>query len=124
MVALRKLTRKWELFVAAYDGDIGKAADSAGLNRSYARRLMVTNPNIMAHIRARQDEENAPLIATRQDRQRFWTETMKSDEESMRDRLKASELLGKSEADFTEKVDLGGTLKVTTTRKRFDGEND
>ena len=43
-----------------------------------------------------------PVIATRDERQKFWTDVMNSSSEEMRDRLKASELLGKSEADFTE----------------------
>ncbi|MCD6150032.1 terminase small subunit [bacterium] len=41
-------------------------------------------------------------VATRRERQVFWTKTMMDKEEKMSDRLRASELLGKSELDFGE----------------------
>ena len=52
------------------------------------------------------DEKTAKIkaesIATRKMRQQFWTETMQDKSKSMANRLRASELLGKSECDFTE----------------------
>jgi hypothetical protein len=51
---------------------------------------------------------------TRQERQKFWSDLMDSDE-NIRDRLKASELLGRSEADFTDKVQ--GELILTLEEK-------
>lgn len=45
-----------------------------------------------------------PKIANRQQRQEFWSSVMNDAEVDLSVRLRASELLGKSEADFTEKV--------------------
>ncbi len=43
-------------------------------------------------------------IVTRRERQEFWSTTMKDTTLIMKDRLKASDLLGKSEADFKTKL--------------------
>lgn len=63
----------------------------------------------------RQEDEHAGA-ATRQDRQRFCTAIMRDDKIPMRDRLKASELLGRSEGDFIERreseVRLQGPVKI------------
>ena len=50
--------------------------------------------------------KNDPLIATREDRQRFWTEVMYNEEVETKDRLRASEILGKSQGDFIERVEV------------------
>lgn len=108
------LTDKQQKFVDCYDGDIKKAAKKAGLSYDYARRL-VTKRHIVEAVRNRMDNEIRPeMIATRQERQKFWTDTMKDEEQSMRDRLKASELLGKSEMDFPNKTDvnLSGEIRL------------
>lgn len=42
----------------------------------------------------------------RDERKKFWSEVMDTAEKTG-DRLKASELLGRSEADFTDKIGLG-----------------
>jgi hypothetical protein len=41
---------------------------------------------------------------TRQQRQQFWSKVAGDESQEMKDRLRASELLGKSEADFTENL--------------------
>jgi hypothetical protein len=100
----RKLTLKQQKFVDCFDGNIKEAAAKAGLSYRYCRGL-VAKEHILEAIRNRQDTEVRPkTIATRQERQAFWTKTMRDKTAMMRDRLKASELLGKSEADFTENM--------------------
>ncbi len=54
-------------------------------------------------------ERKNQLIATREQRQEFWTAVMTDIEQDMRSRLRASELLAKSEGDFTEKVQVQDT---------------
>jgi len=99
------LTVKQQALVDAYDGDAKAAAKAAGMSYGYARILLTKHNKVREAIRNRQDTEvRPPNIATRQERQKFWTETMNSEEAAMRDRLRASELLGRSEADFTENV--------------------
>jgi hypothetical protein len=55
-------------------------------------------------------------VFSRQQRQAFWTQVVDDPKASMADRLRASELLGRSEADFTDNVNKTGeglTISVT-----------
>lgn len=113
----KKGSAKQEKFFSIYDGtNIREAAKIAELSYGYAR-LLVTKPSSQERLQERSKQECAPLIATRQERQEFWTETMRDKREEMKSRQKASELLGKSEADFTEKVQAETTL--TVVRKSY-----
>jgi len=51
-------------------------------------------------------------VATRRERQVFWTKTMMDKREKMNERLRASELLGKSELDFGEQKATNQSLTV------------
>lgn len=79
-----------------------------GYSDSYAETL--GGQVVYGNIRVKQaiDKEltkvEAKAVATRKKRQEFWTGTMNDDNAQMPDRLRASELLGKSEADFVEKT--------------------
>ncbi len=53
--------------------------------------------------------EVAAAIASRAERQAFWTKVMNDNERDLNARLKASELLGKSEGDFLDRVEVGTT---------------
>jgi phage terminase small subunit len=109
----RKLTNKQQRFVDTYAGNIKKTAKKAGLSYGYCRRL-VTKSNIFEAIRHRQDIEIRPkTIANRQQRQEFWTKVMRDENEDIRDRLRASELLGKSETDFVEHLVLDSEDALT-----------
>lgn len=109
----RAFTVKQQKFIDAYAGDIKEAAKKAELSYGYARRL-VTKSNIFEAIRHRQDTEIRPkTIANRQQRQEFWTKVMRDENEDTKDRLRVSELLGKSEADFVEHTVLGSDDALT-----------
>jgi hypothetical protein len=100
-----ELTVKQQRFIDCYNGNIKEAAQKSGLSYRYCRKL-VAKRNILSAIRTRQDTEIRPRqIADRQERQKFWTKVMNDPKKSMNDRLRASELLGKSEADFTDRID-------------------
>lgn len=110
-----KLTERQQRFVDAYDGNGTAAARAAGYSGNDATLAQVAHenlrkPEIMAAIESRNSGAKKARIATREERQSFWTKTMLDGEVEMKDRLKASELLGKSEADFTEKVKHSGVL--------------
>lgn len=112
------LTSKQQAFVDAYVGNgtsaaraAGYAGDDATLATTASRLLK--NAEVAAAIQRRnavvtqtkaEVAAAAGRIATRVERQAFWTEVMCDTKADIRDRLKASELLGKSEADFTENV--------------------
>ncbi|MBQ8091375.1 MAG: terminase small subunit [Pyramidobacter sp.] len=106
-----KLTEKQQRFVDAYDGNATQAAIAAGYSKKTARmmgRENLTKPYILAEIRNRETKRRTPMIASREERQAFWTEIMRDRHEKTQDRLKASELLGKSEADFIDRQELTG----------------
>jgi phage terminase small subunit len=122
--AERKLSTKQLKFIEAYVGNGVEAARLAGYKGSYktldaVARENLEKPRIKAAIRAREETEVRPLVATRQRRQEFWTLIMENPDEDIRARLKASELLGRSEGDFTDRSE--STLKVTAemTVKQF-----
>jgi phage terminase small subunit len=103
-------TPKQSRFIAAYDGNGTKAAKIAGYTGndktlSVTASHLLANARIVAAIQSRspQARNEKKSIATREDRQAFWSSTMNDVAVHMPDRLRASELLGKSEIDFVEK---------------------
>jgi phage terminase small subunit len=118
------LTVKQQQFVDFYDGNATQAAEKAGYrNPRQMGSENLSKPDIVAALKTREDRERNNKIWTRKDRQRFWTRVALGKEvhkeldndgnlieipPRMIDRLKASELLGKSEADFTNKLGVGG----------------
>lgn len=63
----------------------------------------IQEPKIIKAIENRDMVENSDTIMDRQERKEMWSEIARSDLEYTKDRIKASELLGKSECDFSEK---------------------
>lgn len=98
------LNARQRRFVEAFSGNACAAALEAGYAHANHGPRLMEQPLIVAAIRARESERLSALVATRLERQAFWSETMKNGDLEMRDRLKASELLGRSEADFTDKL--------------------
>jgi phage terminase small subunit len=112
-----KLNARQQKFVDVYAGNGTDAARKAGYKGTentlaQCARGLLRNSHIAAAIKARETKEVRPLIADRQARQSFWTEVMKDPDADMKDRLKASELLGKSEADFTENHNHKGAVSI------------
>jgi len=111
----KPLTIKQQAFVDCYTGSVKEAAKIAGLSFAYCRR-MVTYGHIQDAIRNRQAPNRAKHIATRAERQEFWTKIMNgkvSKTLSNNDKMRASELLGKSELDFGERKVVEGEVKHT-----------
>jgi phage terminase small subunit len=107
---VRPLTFKQQQFVELFNGngtDTARRAGYSGSEDALGKTAydLLRNPKIRKLIDARTQKKTSNIIATREERQSFWTETMKNPSVDMRDRLKASELLGKSQADFTESID-------------------
>ena len=112
---MKKLTPKQQAFVDVYAGNATEAAIKAGYSVKNARDMGCQNmktPAVKAAILAREDVESRVRIADRQTRQQFWTETMRNEGAELRDRLRASELLGKSEGDFLDRVETSGDLVI------------
>lgn len=109
----RGLNRRQELFCQAFaaGGNAAAAAREAGYSVKAADRIgerLLRNVEIAARIKALSEENDAKLIATSRERQQLWTSIMRDTRLEPKDRLKASELLGKAQGDFLERVALSG----------------
>lgn len=125
MTSTTRLTPKQQAFVDAYTGNGTAAARAAGYKGNDATLAQVASenlkkPEVLAAIQARNQVPAqvraavaaAGRIATRAERQAFWTKVMLDGSERTIDRLRAAELLGRSEADFTEKVLVTGKMTL------------
>ena len=105
------LSTQQKKFVQAYMGNATEAAKIAGYSEktaySQGQRLL-KKVEIKKAIEQRETKQTNKMIATREQRQEFWTKIMYDDEAEMKDRLKSSELLGRSQADFTDKLEATG----------------
>lgn len=103
------LTPRQKRFVELFDGNATEAARAAGFKNPnvYSNDLM-KKPEIVAAIRAREKERNAEGIMTREQRQIFWSMIARDTSQKTTDRLRASELLARSEGDFLERHELTG----------------
>ena len=104
-----KFTVKQQRFIDFYVGNATDAARKAGYKGNNITLAAVglenlEKPHIFSAIQSREKKRNKSSIKTRSERQEFWSNMMDSAEKPS-DALKASELLGRSEADFTDKVD-------------------
>ncbi len=106
-----ELTVKQKRFVELYDGNATEAAAKAGYSPKYANRIaaqLMDNEKIVERIRAKESERDAAEIMTREQRKIFWTAIARDESQSIRDRLRASELLAKSEGDFIDRREITG----------------
>lgn len=104
--AYSELTYKQKLFVDAYAGNVQDAAKAAGLSYDYCRQL-ITKSHIVAVIKNRDLVKPVPRsVLTRIQRQELMTEMATNPELPVMARLKALELLAKSEGDFIERRDV------------------
>lgn len=126
--AKQKFTIKQQRFIDSFDGNATEAARKAGYKGNEATLAQVgaenlRKPYITKAIEKREQKRTKGTIATREERQEFWTKVLLGKDQEpevisynsdgnavivkvppkMSDRLKASELLGRSEADFTDK---------------------
>ena len=101
------MTPKQKRFIEAYQGNASQAALDAGYSSRTAYSIgqeLLKKPEIQEAIQERERERLSVVIASREERQTFWSDTMRNPEEKMSDRIRASELLGKSEGDFLDRV--------------------
>jgi len=104
----REFTPRQKKFIAAYNGNGAEAARKAGYSPKCADRQaewLLRNPEIRAAIEKRETKTINKLIMDREERQAFWSEMARGEVPRTKadHRLRASELLGKSEGDFLER---------------------
>ena len=125
----KALSRKQLAFIDLYDGNLEQTALKAGYSKTCAKRTAIKNMhnNTIRHlIEQKRQIEIKPLVMDRIKRQEFWTKIILDEAIPIKDRLRASELLGKSEGDFLERVDLSGEtttrIKITRLNIAWEGE--
>ncbi len=122
------LTERQRRFCEAYSSNGGNGLDAArqaGYKRPDPQGAEnLGKPSIKAAIEKLRLATTNAAIMTRQERQAFWTQVARSKDQDMKDRLKASELLGKSQGDFINRTEItganGGPI-VSEVRVRFVG---
>lgn len=114
------MTPKQQDFVEHYAacGNATEAARLAGYKKPHVQGSQnLEKLSIQAALTALTEEVASKRIATAQERQEFWTAVMRADEgyeAEMKDRLKASELLGKTQTDFApEPVSVTNHIWIT-----------
>lgn len=122
-----RLSYKQKRFIDFYKGNATEAALEAGYSSKTAYSIGQENlkkPEIIKEIQIRNLRESVSKIANRQQRQEFWSKVMNDVEVDLSVRLRASELLGKSEADFTEKIigsfNVGLAERIKEARMRVE----
>ena len=133
-----KISPKHRLFIEAFDGNVAYAMRIAGYNGTdtYLKQKgeeLLSIPLIQKSIEDRKKyvANLKETIATREERQALWSQIMKNEDPYRKEekdengvpvaegniplpvRLKASELLGKSEADFIDKVDINHNVSLS-----------
>ena len=101
------MTGKQAKFISEYTKDFNatQVAIRAGYSPKTAYSIgqrLLKNVEVQAVMK----EHRKKFIADRETRQKFWTDTMLDKNEDMKNRLRASELLAKSECDFIERAEI------------------
>ena len=106
------LTERQRRFCEAYSANGGNALDAAR-TAGYAKPHPQGTENmqkpaiINALAKLRESTTNAAIM-TREERQAMWSQIARDTAEQTKDRLKAAELLGKSQADFIDRKEITG----------------
>ena len=126
---MAKLSEKQLKFCEVYAANGGNAT-AASRDAGYKQPNVQGAQNlaklgIQEYIKELTEKIKSARVATARERQEFWTEVMRGKAETftdddgnvicgtkMADRIKASELLGKSQMDFIEVVKIDGVISI------------
>ena len=114
LMTKRPFTTKQQRFIKLFNGNIAETCKMCEICLAYGNKL-VNDSRIQKKLKERENNRNAKHIKTRQERQQFWSDKMDAAKKES-DQLKASELLGRSEADFTDNTKITGDLTVEIVR--------
>ena len=112
-----KLTEKQKRFADYYvkTGNATQSAIKAGYSKNTARFIgneNLTKPNIAEYIKVRNKKLESERIADMTEVKEFWSKVLRNSNDDMRDRLKASEYLGKTNGAFLDRVEHSGEVKI------------
>ena len=118
-----ELNSKQRAFVEAYDGNGKETAIAVGYSKKTAEQQasrLLSLVKVKEAILEREARENKDRVATRVERQEFWTKMLNDPEVRPADRLKASELLGRSQADFTDRKEIEVDQRFSEAEQQAD----
>lgn len=108
---MKQLSDKQLRFIELYAGNATEAATLAGYSKPHqAGFRCMKNVDICRLIQDKRSQEVVEGIADRQRLQKLWTDVAFDKDESMKERLKSSELLGKSLGVFLDKTEHSGSV--------------
>ena len=109
------MTDKQVKFITEYTKDFN--ATQAAIRAGYSPKTAYSQGQRLlknAEIQRVMNEHRDKGIADRETRQKFWSDTMQDNQEDMKNRLRASELLGKSECDFIERAEIKNDVQIAS----------
>lgn len=114
-----KPTEKQKRFADYYlaSGNAEEAARKAGYNARGNTTKLLQNTTIRKYIDERNRQLESDRIANMEEVKQFWTNTLRNDENDMKDRLKASEYIAKTNAAFIDRHEHEGNMTIS-----IDGE--
>ena len=123
-----KLTPKQQAFADYYiqTGNATEAAIQAGYSEKTAKQTgyeNLTKPYIQQYIEEKQKELESNRLADITEVREFWTEAMRNPDNSMKDRLKASEMIARTSGAFLDKVEMKTTGEQTITVTIMDDDD-
>ena len=110
-----KLTPKQQAFADYYiqTGNATEAAIQAGYSERTAKQTgyeNLTKPYIQQYIEEKQKDLESNRMADMTEVREFWTEAMRNAENTMKDRLKASEMIARTSGAFLEKMEVNANV--------------
>jgi phage terminase small subunit len=107
-MADKKLTAKQKKFADEYikTGNAELSAKAAGYNARGNTTKLLQNTTIREYIEKRNKQLDKVTIADMAEVKEFWTNTLRDKEADLKDRLKASEYIAKTNAAFIEKSEV------------------
>lgn len=94
-----------QYYVGECQGNVTQAGLKAGYSKTYATHKlykMLKKVEIQEYIQELQADDKAKRISDGDDIRRFWSKIMNDDEQSVKDRIRASELLAKCKGLFKD----------------------
>ena len=126
---LSKLNARQKKFADEYiiTGNITQSAIKAGYSESYAdsqgyRLLGIVG--MQEYIQERNKQLDKEKIADMQEVHEFWTNVLRSDEYATSERIKVSELIGKANGAFLDRVEQTGDMGIQIEWVNDDGGSD
>lgn len=106
------LTPQMEMLIEAFDpgaadwkAEFLRAGQQVGYQPGYIRKKLMNKKEIIRRLKYREEYGMDRSEKTREEVDEFWRSVMNEDEEEMKDRLRASQLLAKAAGLFVHRVE-------------------